>query len=192
MIEIVLIVLAGVIGAASLAYILRNAGRAFFRYKGKRIVICPETAQPAGVDVDALHAAATASFGGGPDLRLKDCTRWPEREPCGQECLAQIEAAPEECSVRHMLARWYAGTVCSLCYAPIGEIHWAGHKPAFLGSGRKPLAWSDVEPEDLPRVLATHQRICWNCWVAESFRAEHPDLVVEDPRPASRPEKRAS
>ncbi|MGH9399962.1 MAG: hypothetical protein ACRD00_06315 [Thermoanaerobaculia bacterium] len=189
MIEIVLIVLAGVIGVASLAFILRNAWKAFSRYRGKRVVTCPETNEQVAVDVDALHAAATASFGGGPELRLKACTRWPERQPCGQECLVQIEAAPEECSVRSMLARWYAGTVCVLCGAPIGEIRWADHRPAFLGPGHKPAAWSDVLPEHLPHVLATHERICWNCYVTESFRFEHPDLVVEDPRPAGRAER---
>lgn len=182
MLEIVLIAAAAVMAAAGLAYILRQSGKAFWKFRGKRVVTCPETNAPAGVEVDALHAAATAPFGGGVDLRLKACTRWPEREPCGQECLAQIEAAPEECSVRYMLASFYAGASCVLCGAPVNEIHFAGHKPAFLGPDRKPVAWNDVLPEDLPRVLATHDRICWNCYVAESFRFEHPDLVIEDPR----------
>lgn len=186
MFEIALIVAAAVIAAAGLALLLRQSGKAFWRFRGKRVVICPETNASVGVEVDAFHAAATAPFAGGPELRLKDCTRWPEREPCGQECLLQIEAAPEECSVRHMLAKFYAGASCKLCGAPIPEIHAGDHRPAFLGADGKPVAWSDVRPEDLPRVLATHDRICWNCYVAESFRGEHPDLVVEDPRPAHR------
>ena len=187
MLEIVLIFLAAVFTLAGLVYVLRVAGKAFFKFRGKRIVICPETDAPVGVDVDALRAAATAPFGGGPELRLKDCTRWPEREACGQECLTQVEEAPERCLVRTMLARWYAGAECVLCRVPVGEVHWADHKPAFLGPGRKPVAWRDVQPENLPGVFATHERICWNCYVAETFRAEHPDRVVEDPRPAHRP-----
>lgn len=186
MAELVLILLAAIVAALALAFFVRHAAAAFFKYRGRRIVTCPETNAPVGVDVDALHAAATAPFGGGPELRLRDCTRWPEREACGQECLTQIEEAPEQCLIRTKLARWYAGTECVLCGTPVGEIHWAGHKPAFLSPGRKPLVWSEVTPEDLPSVLATHQRICWNCYVAESFRFEHPDLVVEDPRPAHR------
>ena len=185
MFEIALIVAAVVIAAAGLALFLRQSGKTFWKFRGKRVVTCPETNATVAVEVDALHAAATAPFGGEPELRLKACTRWPEREPCGQECLLQIEAAPEECSVRHMLAKFYEGASCALCGAPIPEIHAGGHKPAFLAGG-KPVAWSDVLPEDLPRVLATHERICWNCFVAESFRVEHPDLVVEDPRPAHR------
>jgi hypothetical protein len=26
-----------------------------------------------------------------PHLRLSECSRWPERQGCGQECLSQIE-----------------------------------------------------------------------------------------------------
>jgi hypothetical protein len=183
MFEIVLIVLAVVVAAAGLVYVLRVGGSAFFKYRGKRIVTCPETKAEVGVDVDAFHAAATAPFGGGPELRLKDCTRWPELKGCGQECLTQIEEAPTQCLIRTRLERWYAGTPCVLCGAPVGEIHWADHKPAFLSPQRKPVAWSDVLPENLSGVLATHERICWNCYGTETFRTEHPDLVAEDLHP---------
>jgi len=43
--------------------------------------------------VDEGHAAATTALGD-PELRLKGCSHWPEREQCGQECLSQIESAP--------------------------------------------------------------------------------------------------
>lgn len=184
MYELILIVLAATIGAALLGHILWRSGRAFSRFRGKRIVTCPETRKPVGVDVDALHAAATTALSGPAELRLKDCTRWPERENCGQECLSQIEAAPDECLVRNVLHTWYAGSACALCGKPIGEIRWTEHRPAFLSIGGTPLAWRDVAPEDLKGVLATHRPICFNCYVAESFRLEHKDLVVEDPRPA--------
>jgi len=186
MLEFALIVLAAAIGLALLGHILVRSGRAYRLYRGKRIVTCPETGKPVGVDVDAAHAAATASLSGPPDLRLTDCTRWPERETCGQECLAEIEAAPGECLVRNILKSWYEGERCVLCGAAIGEIRWADHRPGFLSIGGTPLAWRDVAPEDLQGVLATHRPICFNCYVAESFRLEHKDLVVEDPRPASR------
>jgi len=186
MLELVFVVLAPAIALALLGYLLWRSGKAFFKFRGKRIVNCPETGKPVGVDVDALHAAATASLGA-TDLRLSDCTRWPERENCGQECLSQIEAAPEACLVRNILERWYEGATCALCGAPIGKLRWTEHRPAFLSLGATPLAWQDVRPEDLKGVLATHRPLCFNCYVAESFRLEHKDLVVEDPRPASRP-----
>jgi hypothetical protein len=63
-------------------------------YRGKRIVTCPDTREPAAVEVDATRVAASA-WGGPPDVRLKDCSRWPEKADCGQECLAEVALNPE-------------------------------------------------------------------------------------------------
>jgi hypothetical protein len=52
------------------------------QFRGKMLMTCPETHQLVGVAVDAKHAALTA-FHGEPDLRLKECSRWPERQNCG-------------------------------------------------------------------------------------------------------------
>jgi hypothetical protein len=60
-------------------------------YRGKRIVRCPgtEPAWEAAVEVDAARVAVSA-WGGPPDVRLKDCSRWPEKADCAQECLSQV------------------------------------------------------------------------------------------------------
>jgi hypothetical protein len=64
------------------------------RYSGSRPVTCPETRQPAVVGIDCPYAAA-AEMDGRSDLRLRECTRWPERAACAQECLSQaIHAEP--------------------------------------------------------------------------------------------------
>ena len=64
------------------------------RYSGARLVSCPENHQSAAVDIDLHHAAATGMHGR-PDLRLCDCTRWPERAKCAQGCLSQaVHAEP--------------------------------------------------------------------------------------------------
>ena len=61
---------------------------------GSRLVECPENRQPAVVNIDARHAAATA-IDGTPNLRLCQCTRWPERAKCRQGCLPQaLQAIP--------------------------------------------------------------------------------------------------
>ncbi len=39
----------------------------------------------------------------------------------------------------------------------------------------------------LPRVSETHRPLCWNCYFAESFRREFPDLPVDRKRPAPPP-----
>ena len=58
--------------------------------RGKKTVTCPETGQSASVEVDAARVAASA-WAGPPDVRLKECSRWPERATCGQDCLIQLE-----------------------------------------------------------------------------------------------------
>jgi hypothetical protein len=153
---------------------------AFRKYRGKRVVECPETQAPAGVEVDAGHAALTAVLGK-PDLRLKECSRWPERQNCGQDCLAQIALAPEDCLVRTMLAKWYVGKSCVFCARDCSEIDWMEHRPTLLGPDGRTVEWQDVASEDLPGVLETHKAVCWNCHVAETFRRQHPDLVIDNP-----------
>jgi len=164
---------------------LRAAVGMCLRFRGTRVIACPETRQPAAVEVDSRLAARTASLSR-PFLRLRQCSRWPERQDCGQQCLRQIEAAPADCLVRTMLTKWYEGTSCAFCGKAIGPIHWVDHKPALLTPGRKTVEWRDVRPEDLPKTLDTHWPVCWNCHIAESFRARFPHLVVDDPRPARR------
>ena len=34
--------------------------------------------------------------------------------------------------------------------------------------------------------MGTHLPVCWNCHIAESFRREHPELVVDRPASSSR------
>ncbi len=176
----------GVLLLLSLGPMAWVALRAYRRFRGTRVITCPETGCAAAVEVDEKHAAATSAVGE-TELRLSSCSRWPEREGCGQECLSQIEASPEGCLVRNMLVEWYRGSDCAFCRKEIPEIHWSDHKPALRTPEGRTIEWSDVRPEDLPRVLATHERVCWNCHIAQTFRAKFPGLAVE--RPA---QKRAS
>jgi Protein of unknown function (DUF1761) len=70
----------------------------FSRYSGARPVACPENQQAAAVNIDLRHAAETG-MDGCPNLRLSDCTRWPERSQCNQACLSQaLEAVPYKTS----------------------------------------------------------------------------------------------
>jgi len=155
--------------------------RNYLKFRGDRVITCPENQRPAGVNLQAGHALLT-SLEGKPDLRLRSCSRWPEHRNCGQECLSQIEASPEGCLVRHILTQWYEGKNCALCGKPIGEIQWADHKPALLSAEHKTIQWYDVRAEDVPDVLATHQPVCWNCHVVNSMLVKHPELVIDRSR----------
>jgi len=152
--------------------------RAYFGYRGKRLVTCPETQKAAAVDV-AAGEAAVGAFLKEPTLRLKECSRWPEREACGQECLQQIQADPENCLVWNIVLKWYEGKSCVFCRKPIGPLHHLDHAPALLAPDLKTVEWKQLRPEQLPDVFATHRPVCWNCHIAESFRRTRPELVVD-------------
>jgi hypothetical protein len=159
--------------------------RAFFEFRGKRLITCPETQKPAAVDV-AAGEAGVGAFLTEPTLRLKNCSRWPERSGCGQDCLQQIEADPENCLVWNIVSKWYEGRKCVFCHKPIGPLHHLDHAPALLDTGFKTTEWKDLRPEELPEVFSHYQPVCWNCHVAETFRRLHPQLVTDRSREAKR------
>ena len=170
----------------SLVPVLYIGTRAYIRFRGTRVVMCPETKKPVAVRVDK-HLAASTAITGETRLRLESCTRWPEREHCGQECLSQIEASPEACLVRNILSDWYSGRYCALCRKGFGPIRWSDHQPALQTPEGRILEWDRIPPESLPGVLATHQPVCWNCYVAKTFHDQFPGLVTERrPRPQRR------
>jgi hypothetical protein len=167
--------------ALGVAYLLFRIMRSYFKLRGQRLVTCPETQKPAAVDLDAIPLARSAAFTT-PHLRLSECSRWPERQGCGQECLEQIEAAPEGCLVRRIVANWYADKTCAICGKPVNVTEeWVGHVPALLNPEKKTVYWDKIAVEKLPEVFQTHSPVCWSCHIAETFRCEHPDLVVDRP-----------
>jgi hypothetical protein len=168
--------------AASLAILMAARGtRAFLRTRGKRLVTCPENHCAAAVEIDAKGAGLQAFRGGGYPC-LKDCSRWPERKNCDQECLTEVETLGSGCLVRNVVAGWYKGKTCVYCHKPVDDVaEWTGHIPALLTPDAKTVSWDDVPAEKLPEVFVTHQPVCWSCHIAESFRRQHPELVTDRP-----------
>jgi hypothetical protein len=154
--------------------------KAFVTYRGTRVVVCPENRELVAVEVDARHAAFTASQGHAA-LRLDACTRWPEKLGCGQECLGQIESAPEACLLRNILSDWYQGKSCAFCGRSFHPFHWHDHQPGLRAPDGTIHSWNGFRAEQVIDVLATHTPVCWDCRVAESFRHEHPELVTDRP-----------
>jgi hypothetical protein len=175
-----------VIIATALYFGIRWLVRAYSQYRGVKVVTCPETERPAQVEVDARHALLTAIVGR-PDIRLENCSRWPIKEQCGQECLTSLDVAPSECLVSGVLMRWYRGKKCVYCDKSAEELHWMDHKPALQTPDGKLLEWREVPIEDISMVLETHLPVCWNCYIAQSFRKDHPDLVTYRPWRHSNP-----
>lgn len=151
------------------------------RWRGTRIVECPENHATAAVEVDAGRAAATA-IRGETRLQLSTCSRWPEMAACAQDCLREIETAPAECMARTMIERWYAGTLCAICEKPFVRVDWNLHEPGLLRpDGRTVAGWRDVPMETLPVILETHSPVCWDCLIVESMLQKHPDRVTMRP-----------
>lgn len=71
------------------AFVLLPVGwGAYHSYARRKRLVCPETRDKTAVKIDAWRAART-SLVGEPKLSVRDCTRWPARRYCRQECLAE-------------------------------------------------------------------------------------------------------
>ena len=169
----IVVIVAGILLVRSIP-----AASAYFTFRGKRLITCPETHRTEAIDVAARQAALTALFGA-PTLRLDRCSRWPERQDCGQECLQQVEADPDNCLLWNIASKWYEGQRCAYCHKPFQRLQHLDHPPALMGPDHTTAEWSQLRPEQLPEIFATFQPVCWNCHVAETFRRLHPELVVD-------------
>jgi hypothetical protein len=177
---LIIYLLAAIVVLGVFFLLLSSAAAVYLKFRGTRLVTCPETKEPAAVEVDAKYAAITAPTGE-RGLRLKDCSRWPESQDCGQQCLGQIVSAPEDCLVRNILTKWYEGRTCVFCGKALGEIDWLDHKPALMSPERVTREWNEIPAEKVPVVLQTHMPVCWDCHVAETFRRRYPERFVDRP-----------
>ncbi|HYW72730.1 MAG TPA: hypothetical protein VE961_17025 [Pyrinomonadaceae bacterium] len=171
----------GILAALAVAAIyvgIRYFVRASQKFGGERVIICPETGKQAMVEVDVRHAAVSSLIGQ-TDLRLENCWRWPMKQDCGQECLLQLDLADENCLVRSVLEKWYQDKLCAFCERPFGKIDLTDHKPALLNSEGVTVEWQQIPLSAVTEAMATYQPVCWNCHIAQSFRREHADLVVD-------------
>src|SRR5215468_7956178 len=126
-----LIVIAFAVLLAAVAIWLTDAARVLFRYRGKMLFTCPETGKAACVRA-AAGDAARSSLTGRPKIHLSECSRWPERQNCGQECLGQLGADPQNCLLWTKVSDWYRGRACAYCHKPFLELHWHDHRPALV------------------------------------------------------------
>jgi hypothetical protein len=154
--------------------------RRYRKYKGPMVVVCPETQHDVGVEVDAGRATL-AEVAGISDIDLTSCTRWPDRNDCGRECLQQIDLAPEEHLVSTQLARWFEGKSCCICGTRFTHVESKAHKPALLDPEAELVDWDDVDPVRLRETLETHRPVCFNCHLAIRIRRDYPDRVYDMP-----------
>lgn len=97
------------------------AVRGYRAMSAVRYVTCPETAEEVAVRVKAARAVASR-LAGSRDLRLRSCSRWPEKKDCAQSCVSQIAGSPNGCRQRTLPTRstpaqtpvWTSGTFVGL------------------------------------------------------------------------------
>lgn len=152
----------------------------YVRYRGKRVVTCPETNAPAGTEINAAVAAATWLVTQ-PRFVVTACSRWPEHAHCDQACAPQVETSHDETLVRTIVEKWYGQRTCVYCAKPIREIGGAAVAPALLGPDGDLREWDDIAPENLPRVLASSVAVCARCELAEDLRRRFPNRVTDRP-----------
>lgn len=170
-----------IVGSVALVLVSIAIGRwihVWWKYRGPGVVTCPENQRPAGVRVDS-HTLTSAALGKPQALRLSSCSRWPERQNCGQECLNQLAASPEDCMVRNLLLQWFEGKKCTHCGLDIGPVSLAGAKPAVLRADERSVEWSEIPAEQLQETLSAARPICFACHLAEKMAREHQSLVID-------------
>ena len=134
------------------------AEQTYHTYREARTVNCPETHAPVSVRFNALRAA-WSSLSGPPNLRLADCTRWPERADCGQECIPDAVRAKPTPVVDHV--PWRTRRVVHLPVLLAGAAAWvlgmAWHSEyLFRPQWMVALGLSDPETRTLARMMAPH------------------------------------
>jgi hypothetical protein len=80
----------GVLAAGLLYVTVPGILEVLAKYRKRHTVRCPETGRETTVKIDVGHAARTSTYGR-PDLRIAECSEWPERQDCDQDCLSRPE-----------------------------------------------------------------------------------------------------
>ncbi len=166
--------------AGAVVYVFLTTLLAWVRFRGTRLVTCPETGKSAAVALASFKAALAAPFSK-PKAELSACSRWPEHAGCGRDCLTQVASSPDGCLLRAIVDEWYAGQTCALCGRSFGELSAAEHRPALLTPGGATVQWHEVAAETLPDLFRTHRPVCWNCHVVRTVTRLRPDAVIVRP-----------
>ena len=151
----------------------------YYRNRGRQPVTCPDSEQAAEVEVDRKFAFWTA-LRGQEHSRLQACSRWPEKGDCGQECLEQLEALPE--NIERYLTKWYEGKSCAICHRPLTPGDWQRSRLAVLNQQQQLFELRQMFLEDLQSALQQMRPLCWNCHQEERERQAVPARLLKGDR----------
>jgi len=136
-------------------------------YRAARTVDCPETHQPVKVRFNALRAAITG-LAAKPQLKLADCSRWPEKANCDQACIPDAAQArphshaapvhPAALRIAHLPALLSAGAIWV-----IGAVWHSEY--VFRSQWAKTLGLTDQQAHDLARTWMPHLLSVASCLI---------------------------
>jgi hypothetical protein len=87
-------------------------------------------------------------------------------------------------STNELLKRFFDGKTCAVCKRPIPPVQRTGMKPGLLNpTTHETHSWDQIPNVNVAALLETQLPICSSCQVAESFRQQFPDRVVDRDRP---------
>ena len=82
------LLIAGVASLGAYFVIRPVVADSYRRYRGRKTVICPDTAEIAELELNAGTASAISALGK-RWVRVKWCSLWPRRKGCRQECVQE-------------------------------------------------------------------------------------------------------
>jgi hypothetical protein len=97
-------------------------------------------------------------------------------------------SGPHHAATTAELKHFFEGRQCAACSRPIPAVHAGELRPGLLNtSTHETIAWDDIPAANLSATLQSHAPVCSNCVMIETFRRQHPELVVDRHRTIENP-----
>ncbi len=167
------------IGAAILVGLpVASTLKTYFNNRGRRPVFCPDDGRRAEVEVDPKFALQ-AAMQGKERSRVQTCTLWPENATCGQECLAQVEATPD--NLDRLFAKWFEGKPCAVCSRTLTPSDWRFGRLGFLNEESQLMELRQIDMTELGSIAEPTRPLCWSCHQQEKQRPTPPVQIGPSP-----------
>jgi hypothetical protein len=93
---------------------------------------------------------------------------------------AIVRGSHHDAATTAQLRHFFEGKACAACGRSIQPMHAGDLRPGLLNPAtHEAMAWNDIPPANLSTTLASHAPICSNCLLLETFRRQHPELIVD-------------
>ena len=81
-----LLMMLGILAMGMFLVVLPVVADIIAMYRGRRVLVCPETGELVEVQLNARRTGWAAIFGKTMP-RVKSCSLWPRKKGCGEECV---------------------------------------------------------------------------------------------------------